>query len=108
MGAYVLPHLNVIFTNCGSTGLCDGFPFWSIPEAHSIEKVRAVENLLPPSLGYLCRIHKILTSGISAITKTVDLERHDIGDALNSLIDIFDAQLQEVVAADFSNLCKYT
>ena len=89
----------VTLTRVSSTSLCDGLPFSSIPQSATYEQDFDVYNSLPPSLAPRYMIHRILTDAITAIRRDIKLEDTEMGPSLNSLIQMFDVQLQKMTLA---------
>ena len=52
-------------------------------------------------------MHKILSDAVTAITRAVRLEIHQDSLTLNTLIGIFDGQIQDLVADETDDTSKY-
>lgn len=61
---------------------------------------------LPHIVLYEHRLHRVLKDTISSIMKTVDLGSNTDSRVLNSLVDYFDQQAQEVTSKEAGDLCK--
>lgn len=88
----VLPAL----TSC-STNLIGGFPCWTVSDLNDFESDSLLEHTLPPSLLYRYKLHRVQTDALNAITQSTKLLKPNCGPPLNSLIDIFDAQVRALV-----------
>ncbi|EXJ69247.1 uncharacterized protein A1O5_07283 [Cladophialophora psammophila CBS 110553] len=80
-----------------SMNLVGGFPCWTTSELNNLESDLLLERSLPPSLLYRYRLHKVQTDAIQAITQSTQLLEPNCGPPLNSLLDIFDAQVKALV-----------
>ncbi len=59
-----------------------------------------LEHILSPSLFYHYKLYKVQTDAIQAITRSVELLKPNCGPPLNSLIDVFDAQVRALAPAN--------
>ncbi|KAJ9610476.1 hypothetical protein H2200_005253 [Cladophialophora chaetospira] len=84
----------VVFQN---TNLIGGFPCWTVSELNDIDSDPLLEHTLSPSILYRYRLHKVQTDAIQAITQSTQLLKPDCGPPLNSLVEVFDAQVRALV-----------
>ncbi|KAJ9629054.1 hypothetical protein H2204_008994 [Knufia peltigerae] len=88
-------HCVIVFQN---TNLIKGFPCWSVAEYNNtVDSNLLLEHNLSSSLLYRYKLHKVQTDAIRTIAQSTQLLDPDCGRPLNSLIDIFDTQVRELV-----------
>jgi hypothetical protein len=73
----------------------------------SSRQKKDVAAVLPPDLHYRHSLHKIQTSAVTTIVSNhLTLDTFEDASLLDSLIDVFDAQLQEVISECPDELSK--
>jgi hypothetical protein len=87
-----------------STSLCDGLPFHVIEEPKLSGRGHFLDYIKDPLLLCRYRCHKILSSAILTITRSIDMEGSDDG-GLVSLINLFEAQIQNERAPSDNDMC---
>ena len=89
-----------------STNLCDGLHFWDVPESGSLDRGRAIESILSPGLLYRYQLHHVQMTALTTIIRNVNLEVPDSSGTLNSLIGVFDVQVQKAVPQTIDEMSK--
>ncbi|KAI9655544.1 MAG: hypothetical protein M1821_005337 [Bathelium mastoideum] len=96
-----------INSNDTSTSMCDGLPFWSIPESGTAEKQRATQQIAPaPSWLYRHSLHKIQTSAIITISRNLELIHTSDEPSFDAFINVFDSQVMNAVMDEHKD-CNY-
>lgn len=78
------------------TSLGDGLPIPVIPESKSLERRQELHSLLPASLSYQYKVHRIQTDAVNTIGQYIELDKSDIDSTLHSWTQNFDDRIQEV------------
>ena len=92
--------------NTLSTSLCDGLPFWILVQPS--DTITLFNRIEAPALQYQFKTHLIQTAAITAIAQNAELESQQGSTGLQSLISVFDTQIQEVSLPFIDAFCKST
>ncbi|KAF2233648.1 hypothetical protein EV356DRAFT_200261 [Viridothelium virens] len=77
-----------------STSMCDGLPFWAIPDSCSRDKNRVTQEIAPvPSWLYRYTLHKIQMSALTTISRNLELLDSDDEPSFDAFINVFDSQI---------------
>ncbi|KAH8698861.1 hypothetical protein BGW36DRAFT_376866 [Talaromyces proteolyticus] len=93
--------------NFQSTSLCDGLPFFSIPQPRLSQRDRFLNLIDDPALLYRYRCHKMLCNAIVAISESIDMENQD-DNGLSSLVKVFNQEIESVPLPENDELCFLT
>lgn len=86
------------------TSFYDGLPF--IQTLNHAFFNQSIFDDLPPFILYRYHLHRVEIDAIASIMKTTDLESTKDSNLLNTLIDHFDTQSQQITSPEDSDICK--
>jgi hypothetical protein len=90
-----------------SVSLGDGYLFPMITDPVNFDRNISILNCLPHIVLYRYRLHLIQTDAITTIVRTTDLDSTKDSNLLNSLIDHFDTQAQQISSVESDHSSEF-